>query len=226
MTPGGGLCHAYVLHTRAYKERSRLVELWTLEHGRISATGRPPVPLFQPCLVGWRGRSTLKTLVQCEQAGLPLFLNGESLFAGFYLNELLVRLLPPEESHPELFAAYGGVLEALGRAEMLEPLLREFEKILLASMGYAISFDRDESGDSLEDDNRYRYLPGHGLSACADGWPVDILLDIAAADYRRPETRRAARTIMRLALGEHLGDKPLKSRELWMRSHHEHSAGR
>ncbi len=73
MTPGGGLCHAYVLHTRAYKERSRLVELWTLEHGRISATGRPPVPLFQPCLVGWRGRSTLKTLVQCEQAGLPLF---------------------------------------------------------------------------------------------------------------------------------------------------------
>ncbi|RZU44901.1 DNA replication and repair protein RecO [Fluviicoccus keumensis] len=218
MTPGGELCHAFLLHMRPYRERSRLVELWTLEHGRVSVVGKPAVPLFQPCLASWRGRSSLKTLTQCEQAGPPLFMEGEALIAGFYLNELLVRLLPPDESHPDLFATYAGMLEHLGKREALEAALRGFERKLLAAMGYGLSFGEDSSGSPLSDDCYYRFEPGSGFMASAEGWPAKTLRAIDAADYTLPETRRAARQIMRLALGEHLGDKPLKSRELWMRS--------
>lgn len=226
MTPAGDFCHAYLLHQRPYKERSRLIDLWTLEQGRVSATGRPRVPLFQPCLVGWRGRSSLKTLTHCEQAGLPLFLEGEALFAGFYLNELLVRLLPPDESHPALFAAYSSVLACLAERGQWEPGLRGFECQLLSAMGYGISFDRDEAGRPLSADTLYRFESGHGFVACEEGWTADTLQAIARGDYALPATRLAARRIMRRALAEHLGDKPLKSRELWMRSKHEHSAGR
>ncbi|HEX5276961.1 MAG TPA: DNA repair protein RecO C-terminal domain-containing protein [Fluviicoccus sp.] len=226
MTPGGEQCHAFVLHMRPYRERSRLVELWTLEQGRVSAVGKPSVPLFQPCLASWRGRASLKTLTQCEQAGMPVFLTGEALFAGFYLNELLVRLLPPDESFPELFAAYTGLLSQLGSRDQLEPGLREFEKKLLCAMGYGISFHVDEAGLPLSDTHYYRFEPGIGFVPSAAGWPATILKAIAAAEYGLPEVRRAARQIMRLAIGEHLGDKPLKSRELWMRNQHEHSAGR
>ncbi|MDO8329368.1 MAG: DNA repair protein RecO C-terminal domain-containing protein [Fluviicoccus sp.] len=226
MTAGGEFCHAFLLHTRPYKERSRLVDLWTLEQGRVSAVGRASVPLFQPCLVRWRGRSTLKTMTHCEQAGLPLSLHGEALFAGFYLNELLVRLLPPDEAHPTLFANYSGLLGTLGVRATLEPGLREFEKQLLAAMGYGITFDQDDDGHPLQAGQYYRFEPGTGMVACAEGWTADILQAIAVADYARDETRMAARQIMRRALAEHLGDKPLKSRELWMRTKNEHSAGR
>lgn len=226
MTPSGEFRHGFVLHMRPYRERSRLVELWTLEEGRISAVGRPSVPLFQPCLAAWRGRTGLKTLTHCEQAGLPLSLTGEALFAGFYLNELLVRLLPPEEAHPELFAAYSTLLARLGTRDQLEPGLREFEKLLLSAMGYALDFVRDDQGIPLRPDACYLFRPGRGLVPMHEGWRGEVLGAIAVADYSRPEVRRAARDIMRQALGEHLGDKPLKSRELWMRTQHEHTAGR
>ncbi len=218
MIPGRELCHAYVLHARAYKEKSRLLEIWTLEHGRFSAVGRDAVPLFQPCLVTWRGRGALKTLATCEQAGLPRELTGDALFAGFYLNELMVRLLPPEEPQPLLFAFYGEVLEGLHDPDRLEPLLRRFEMQLLAVIGYELDFRRDADGEPVLPDVRYDYRSREGLVPVATGWPGTDLLAIAVDDYREPSARRVAKHILRNALGEHLGAHPLKSRELWLRS--------
>lgn len=218
MSPGPGLRHAYVLHARAYKEKSRLLELWTLEQGRVAAVGRPAVPLFQPCLVDWRGKGGLKTLTVCEPAGLPRDLSGDALFAGFYLNELLVRLLPPDDPQPLLFAFYGEILAALAARDMLEPWLRRFEKQLLAVIGYEVDFRRDCAAEPLDPEACYQFQARQGFLRVMDGWPGRDLLAIAEDDYRAPPVRRAAKQILRAALAEPLGPHPLKSRELWLRS--------
>lgn len=214
------LCHAFVVHSRPYRERSRLVELWTLEHGRVSAVMRQtPPPLFQPCLAAWRGKHALKTVAQCETAGQALMLEGNALFAGFYLNELLVRLLACDESHPELFALYTDTLSRLHQPHELEPMLRQFEQCLLAALGYGLNFRRDHQAQVINAQALYQYYPEHGFIATAraeSAWPGHLLLKIAAADFSDAATRHAAKHILRQALAQHLGNKPLKSRELWL----------
>lgn len=216
------LCHCFVLHSRPYRERSRLVELWTLEHGRISAVMRQQVPpLFQPCLVAWRGKHALKTVSQCEMAGQPLVLEGNALFAGFYLNELLVRLLACEENHTELFVLYSETIGKLNHNEGLEPLLRQFEKCLLTALGYAVNFRQDHHAQAIQPQQYYQYHPEEGFVPCgraAEGWQGQALLCVAQADFSAAKTRQAAKHILRQALARHLGNKPLKSRELWLGS--------
>ncbi len=216
------LCHAFVLHSRPYREKSRLVELWTLEHGRISAVMRQHVPpLFQPCLVAWRGKNPLKTISHCESVGMPLVLEGDALFAGFYLNELLVRLLACEETQIELFALYAESLAQLNDRASLELLLRRFERSLLSALGYALNFRIDAAGHAVLAERYYWYYPEQGF-VCApkdeqDSWSGKVLLAIALEDFGNASIRQAAKLILRTALAQHLGAKPLKSRELWQR---------
>ena len=93
MTHTVELCHAFVLHSRPYREKSRLVELWTMEYGRISGVMRQQVPpLFQPCLVAWRGKNALKTIYHCECVGLPLMLVGDAFVVFFFLSSFLLPL--------------------------------------------------------------------------------------------------------------------------------------
>lgn len=223
MTQMAELCHAFVLHSRPYREKSRLVELWTLEHGRLSAVLRQQVPpLFQPCLMAWRGKTTLKTISHCEHAGLPLVLEGDALFAGFYLNELLVRLLNADEPQLELFALYSQSLLQLNQRPLLEPVLRQFERSLLAALGYGVNFSYDTDGQAILADRDYDYYPEHGFIAVAhpatDTWQGSVLLAIAKEDFSQHMTRQAAKLILRRALAQQLGAKPLKSRELWQRT--------
>lgn len=212
------LCHAYVLHSRPYREKSRLVEFWTLEHGRISGLMRQTVPpLFQPCLVAWRGKNPLKNIVQCESVGLPHQLQANATFAGFYLNELLVRLLIHEEQQPELFALYSQTLVQLSaQIEQLEPVLRHFERCLLAALGYALDFRYDHVQQKIVAEQYYQYQPEIGFYQSSEppAWEGWVLLAIAAEDWQDLKVRRAAKQIIRLALAVHLGNKPLKSREL------------
>lgn len=216
------LCHGYLLHSRPYREKSRLTEWWTLEHGRISAVMRQsPPPIFQPCLVAWRGKKPLKTLQQHECVGLPYILQGHAAFAGFYLNELLVRLLAHEEAHTELFVLYSQTLEALkDKPHDIEPVLRHFERCLLASLGYALDFCRDEQQRAIQPDDYYVYQPQQGFiktdSLEKTAWQGSILLAIAAEDWLLNATKQAAKKIIRAALAVHLGNKPLKSRELFI----------
>lgn len=223
MIPTAELCHAYVLHSRPYREKSRLVELWTLEHGRISGVMRQQVPpLFQPCLVAWRGKNPLKTISHCESVGLPLMLVGDATFAGFYLNELLVRLLALEEPQIELFALYSESLAQLNQRELLEPLLRRFERRLLAALGYAFNFHHDVAGQPILAEQRYAYHPEQGFvlayAQAPECWRGQALLAIAQEDFSQQATRQTAKLILRRALAQQLGSKPLKSRELWQRT--------
>ncbi|WP_299194484.1 DNA repair protein RecO [uncultured Amphritea sp.] len=217
---------AYVLHTRPYRETSLLVDLFTLEQGKVSAVvkgARSPrsrmramMQPFTPLQVSWRGRHELKTLIQAEAVAAPLFLKGSALICGLYVNELLERLLQPSDPHPQLYVYYQYVLNELRAATDIELALRTFEQHLLQQLGY--QFDVQQCQPALI----YRYEPSQGFIPvsqvteslkpfCFSG---DQLQGIVAEAYHRPEIRRAAKRLMRLALETQLGSRPLRSREL------------
>ncbi|MDH0338109.1 DNA repair protein RecO [Metapseudomonas otitidis] len=217
---------AFVLHSRAYRESSALVDLFTPDgrlravlrgaRGKAGTLARPFVPLE----VELRGRSELKNIGRLEGAGIPHFLTGEALFSGLYLNELLVRLLPAEAPHPDLFQHYAVTLQALAANRPLEPLLRAFEWRLLDELGYGFALDIDLHGTPIAVDGIYRLLPDAGLEPVGHLQPGLFqgaeLLALAEADWSAPGALAAAKRLMRQALAPHLGGRPLASRELFM----------
>ncbi|WP_434456773.1 DNA repair protein RecO [Stutzerimonas urumqiensis] len=219
---------AFVLHSRAYRETSALVDLFTPQgrtravlrgaRGKAGSLARPFVPLeFE-----LRGRSDLKSIARLEPAGLAYWLEGASLFGGLYLNELLIRLLPAEDAHPDLFDHYAATLPGLAEKRPLEPLLRAFEWRLLCELGYGFPLDVDVHGRPIMPAQRYRLSPEAGFEAVETMQPglfsgADIQ-SMAAADWDAPGALMAAKRLMRQALAPHLGDRPLVSRELFMGS--------
>jgi len=160
---------AYVLHSRAYRESSALVDFLTPQgrlravlrnaRGKAGTLARPFVPLE----VEFRGRGELKNVGRMESAGIAAWLNGEALFSGLYLNELLIRLLPAEDPHPAVFDHYAATLLALAEGRPLEPLLRAFEWRLLDDLGYGFALDSDIHGAPIAADGLYRLQVDAGL---------------------------------------------------------------
>lgn len=235
MTAGRGetaLEPAFVLHSRAYRNTSLLLELLTRDHGRIGLVARGArgprsriaglLQPFQPLAVSWRARGELGTLLQVEGAGRPMGLGGRRLVSGFYGNELLMRLLGRDDPHPGLFEQYVGFLDALGNGVEEAVALRTFERNLLALLGYGLALERDTAEQALVRDQWYRYDPSSGATAVgspnAGGLVVTGALLLALGeDPISPDTARASRDLMRAALRPHIGERPLKSRELYAR---------
>jgi len=149
---------AFVLHTWPYRETSVIVEAFTPDSGRVAMVARGArrprselrglLQAFQPLLLSWSGQAELKTLIRAEwRGGLPL-VRGSALLCGFYLNELLLKLLAREDSHPQLYAAYERALAELAAGGEQAALLRRFELGLLAELGYAPSPVRASSSVS------------------------------------------------------------------------------
>lgn len=231
----------FVLHSRPYRETSALVDVFTADYGRVSlvyrgtksskgvtAKGRLLQP-FQPLNLLWYGDRELKTGRDVEADGAAFFFTGTLLYTALYLNELLQRLLFKEDPHPELFRHYRYTLQQLlqvGAAATVdvEILLRHFEWGLLTDLGYEIAMDRDSAYRSIDPDLKYRYDADAGFVAvqrvldpaqqklCFRG--ADLLA-MAAQAWQTPGVLPAAKRLMRMALAPHLGDKPLKSRELF-----------
>lgn len=220
------LLHAYFLHTRAYRETSLLVEIFTAEAGRLSGIWRggrrskAGVPqLFQPLLVEVAGQGELRNLNKVESAGPALMLGGVRLFSGFYLNELLIRLLPREEAQHELFIAYAEVLGRLGEGEVAAPLLRSFEVRLLDCLGYGIDYSRDSEGEPVSAALAYDFHAERGFTrttAVAGAVDGAVLLKLAQGNFGDSDAAQAAKRIHRIVLARLLGGKPLKSRELFI----------
>jgi len=220
----------YVLHTYPYKETSLIVEAFTRRHGRVALLARGArrprsamrgvLLAFYPLRLGWSGSAELATLVSAEWAGGLPPLAGRALMCGFYLNELILRLLPREDAHEALFDAYGEALARLAGAERVPALLRSFEKRLLAELGYAPMFDRDaQSGAPIEPTGSYVYEPDRGPVRSSHGDLVisgRTLLDLAADDYSRSETRDEARYLMRALIGQRLHGQVLHTRSVLM----------
>lgn len=228
---------AFVLHTRHYRDSSALLDILTAEHGRMSLVakgarrtvrGRSSGAILQPfipLLLSFSGRSELKTLTASEVAGQVLSLRGERLYSGIYLNELLLRLLHHNDAHMDLFIAYGDAVASLGGDQPVDEILRQFEFILLEQLGYSFDLGIDGySGETVCEDRWYHYHQEFGLverrSPSGPDNPVFSgrdLLAIAAGEHG-DSVRKTSKRLLRLVLAGHLGDKPLKSRELFRRS--------
>jgi len=228
---------AFVLHTRPYRETSALVDFFSRHYGRFRAVARGArgtkknihvLAPYTPLLITWSGKSDLKTVKTVESSGPPILLQGDRLYCGFYLNELLLRLLAEHDPHAKLFDSYLNTLMHLANnGAPLESSLRTFEFNLLEDIGYAIVLDSDaETGDSVVPDGWYWFDPSMGFilkqgtksQANAANWFQGAeLLAIHAGQFHKKNIASAAKRMVRLAFRLQIGDSPLRSRALFIR---------
>jgi DNA repair protein RecO (recombination protein O) len=225
---------AYILHSRPYRDTSLLLEALTAEHGRISLVARGArrktrggssaalLQPFTPLLMSFSGRSEMKNLGGSEVAGRALMLRGERMFSGLYINELLVRLLHRHDPHPQIFAAYGSALEALADHGPVDEVLRRFEFTLLDELGYGFDLRVDgRTGEAVQAQDWYHYDPDCGIFAHSGiseptlpAFAGADLLAISAGEFGGG-ARLTAKRLLRQALAFHLGEAPLRSRDLF-----------
>lgn len=138
---------AYLLQATAWSETSVIARLFAREHGIVTVVAkgakrpysvlRPVLSAFEPLSVSWSGQGEVKTLTRAELAGLH-GLSGKSMMSAWYMNELLIRLLPGEDAHPQLYDAYRQALQQLVVGERASGSLRRFEWTLLQETGYGV----------------------------------------------------------------------------------------
>ena len=222
----------YVLHSYPYQETSLIVEMFTREFGRVGMVAkgakRPHSPLrsvlmpFHAVTLDWSGKSDLKTLRTAEWRGVFRLLKGRALICGFYLNELLLKLLHRDDPHDTLFDVYEETLNALLDNNDHAAVLRCFEKRLLRELGYALILDHDTASQCPLDANRqYRYIidrgpvpadvrqPGSGLELLGQ-----TLIDMNNDHYTSHVTQQQGKSLMRALIGHYLGNQTLHSRQL------------
>ena len=221
----------YVLHARPYSDSSLILDCFAEEFGRVSllAKGarnpksrqRQLCQPFQPLILSWQGKSDLKTLTHIEMQGTDYrFLQGDYLYSGFYLNELLLRTLSVGDSAPELYQLYGTALGELLRQQPLEPSLRRFELALLAERGYGVDLQREADHHTpLQAQACYHWYPESGWWRAAGDAPGAFdgahLLAIGSDELDNSDVLKTAKRLSRLLLKPLLGEKPLRSRELF-----------
>lgn len=225
---------AFVLHAYPYSETSLLIEAFTRSHGRMPwiAKGarragsalRGALLAFQPLLASWSGRGEVRTLSRCEWQGGQPCLRGEALLCGFYMNELLLRLLPREDPHEQLFDRYAAAVAVLAETHERSTVLRAFERALLQEVGYGLALDREgDTGGPIEPERLYRYDFERGPVRAVNGASGDenllvpgrALLAIARDDYADAVTAQHAKQLLRLAINHRLDRQPLHSRAIF-----------
>jgi len=228
------LQRCFVLHRRNFSNTSLILDIFSVAHGRQAVLakgarqhrrGRPAggeiLQPFRPLWLSWSGRGEVKTLVRYEAAGCAAELPGQVLYCGFYLNELLVRLLRRGDAHEDLFAFYATALTALAAGEDMETTLRHFELRLLREIGYAVELDREAgTGQPVVPGCYYIYEQESGLRAAGTGderhaLAGELLLRLAAGEPLSGPAAKAAKLLTRRLLAPHLGTRPLQSRELF-----------
>ncbi|WP_417761277.1 DNA repair protein RecO [Shewanella sp.] len=212
----------YLLHTSAYRESSLLVRLLVDKIGRVDAVARVGsgkrslksiLQPFQPLLFELSGRSELRSMYQIESASPAVPLSGDALYAGMYLNELLMRTLSVHQTGESLFLPYHRTLLQLARA-FDEASLRYFEVNLMHELGCMPSLSHDATGDTLSADISYRYLTEAGFLP-GEGRYQGAMLQRLATEALVAEDFAAAKHLTRNLLAPLLGDKPLLSRQLF-----------
>jgi DNA repair protein RecO (recombination protein O) len=229
---------AFVLHSYPYRETSLIVEAFTPGFGRVAMVARGAkrprsetrglLQAFQPLTLSWSGGGELKTLMKAEWCGgLPLP-GGSALLCGFYLNELLIKMLPREDAHPALFDDYAAALAALATeqdAAVQATVLRRFELRLLAELGYGLQLTQEaETGVAIDPAGRYHYefergprrLGSAAREPGARGLVVRgaTLLALAAREFPEAEAAAEAKRLMRDVLDHYLEERHISSRRI------------
>lgn len=219
---------AYVLHARAWRETSMLVEAFTRDFGRVGlvargvrgARTRLPRALLEPLQalrLAWGGRGELQTLTAVEPAGVVRVLRGEALLSAMYVNELLMRLTARNDPHPRLFDRYAALLEELAAGTSIAWRLRCFERDMLAMIGYAVQLGTAaDTGEPIQPASFYDYLPEQGaVSPASPGRGVRVrgsaLLALATGHAPAAGDLAVLRRLMRSIIAMHVGDRGLQS---------------
>jgi DNA repair protein RecO (recombination protein O) len=221
---------SFVLHSYPYKETSLIVDMFTRDHGRIGVVAkgakrplsklRGVLQTFQPLSITFSGKSELRTLIDADWVGGMLPVEKTALLCGFYLNELLVKLLARDDPHPKLFDHYVATLNELAHNEPVQIVLRKFERALLKETGVAADLTRDTGTRApVEAGGMYVVDPERGArrAQAADTWPVvsgKTLIDMENEDYGDPQTQAQSKQLMRFLLAYHLGGAPLNTRQI------------
>lgn len=220
------LAPAFLIHRRTYRDSSLLLDFLTRDHGKIRLIGKgarkskTTLQMFQNLNICFSGRSDLKTLGNWEIDDSPRHFAGETLILCVYVNELIARLVLDFDPHPELFDKYKKFIFNLDGQKMQTQYwqLRIFEDDLLKELGYGLDYTCDIEGAKIDKNSYYQY---HQNGFCADetGKISGILLNhlLEKDQFKLPDEQslRTCRNLNRQRFSHLLGDKPLKSRELF-----------
>jgi DNA repair protein RecO (recombination protein O) len=219
---------AYILHARAWRETSMLLEVFSRDHGRVGLLARgvrnararitrATLEPFQLLSVDWAGTGELPNLRAAEAVGAPRRFVEDALLSGLYVNELLVRLTARADPHPVLFERYAALLQELAVTDSLAWTLRRFERDLLVELGYGLQLDCEaESGEPLRADADYVYVPELGpvpAQSRQAGTNVkgSALLGLHRDMKPAHEDLSALRRLLRAVIASHVGEQGLRA---------------
>ena len=222
---------AFVLHSYPFRETSLIVEVFSRDFGRVALLARgarrPRSVLrgmllaFQPLELSWAGKGEVQTLMKAEwQGGQPL-LTGRALFCAYYLNELLMHLLPREDAHERLFSVYAETLRSFSNI-LKESDLRCFERAFLQELGYGMTLENDARGVPIDVAGHYVYEIEHGPvrlqrpGSSALSVSGKTLIDLAHEDFSDPRSLIEAKQLMRALIAHYTGGKGLETRKIFM----------
>ena len=225
---------AFLLHRRPYTESSVLIDLFSRHHGRMVLIAKGARKLksrwrgalwpFQPLVAAWSGRGEVKTVTGMDGEGSSFGLRGKALYCGYYMNELVLRLLYRFDPNEVVFDSYRNALARLSTEADQERVLRIFEKQLLRDLGYGMHLVRDADGGSpIDPEQCYRYRPDAGplqysdINDNGDGVRVHgtTLLALEEEIEFDERTRRESKRLIRSVLDYHLGGKALRTRIIY-----------
>ena len=216
----------FALHQRKYRERSYILHFFSEKFGRVDGVIRQvPPSLYHYASLQANGKSELKNFSQLDVQGQPFYLQQRALFAGFYLNEILLRLLPLEEPMPETYQAYAHALLDLKLLPAQDPndhklklILRKFETIFLNELGYQLDYTQDAIGQEIQPNLHYQLIPKEGFISSNSVHAImgSDLLKLAQDEQIHSENMSLLGKLYRTLFNDLLGNKPLKSRQLWI----------
>ncbi len=221
------LASAFLIHRRPYRDNSLLLDFLTLDHGKIRLIGRgvrqakANIQMFQHLRISYAGKGELKTLSHWEVDDVPRRIKGERLILCMYVNELITRLIHEHDPHPQIFELYQQFVTQMNDLDQSHQywLLRIFENKLLSELGYGLDYAADVDGDLIQTNKNYSYQPQLGFSQQADGKISGNLLNLLLSErldgVPNEQQLKVCRNLNRQRLNVLLGNKPLKSRELF-----------
>ncbi len=221
---------AWVLHHRPFRDSSRILDVLSRDHGRLAVVARGSrsgksrlkgiLRPFLPLQLSWVIRSDMGTLTGAELNGAPISLAGDALMSGYYVNELILKLMHRHDPQPEMFSIYEATIDALNGAPNVAAVLRRFEIDALALLGYALNLDHDtRSGDELEPDRTYEYRVEQGPVAVEGrNGPMVFsgreLQAVARGGFEDPAVLAPAGRLLRQVIDWHLDGQELQSRKV------------
>lgn len=218
---------AYVLHSRAYRETSLILDVLTEECGKVAliakgirnkkSTMAALLQPFMPLLVSYAGKSELRYLAHVELNPPVAELKGARIYCGFYLNELLNHFLQTNDPCPEIYHNYRQCLNLLqDNSADIESALRLFELDLLESLGYGLQLTYDvQQENPIVAEKKYHYIPDQGPVLSEEGSISGITLKaLQAKTLENKQALLEAKRLMRQVIDFHLQGRPLKSRSL------------